>query len=402
MKFINSKKNQKSNKMTGIKLLSFKGASAKLFENGKNRLLEIFPGVDFDFNSEDPDILFFLSGGSEKEALKYSKPGKFLILAAFEENNSYAAATEVKAYFDSIGKDCLLIDLLCEDDRRLMEDYFEVEKAQYMLEGKRLGLIGKVSDWLVVSDISDKTLASRLGIELVKIAWNEVGNFEDFTPDRGFIETYKTDHEFNIDNAGSVHKMLEEIVSKKQLDAITVECFSLVRERSVTACLALSKLNDDGVAAGCEGDLASIAGMMIVKEVTGIIPWMANVIIVGIDNAKFAHCTAPTNLLSGFKIDSHYETGHGTSVRGQFKGDEITIFRLNNTMEKAFLTRGIIISRPQNENACRTQIEVKISENAAGLLKNKPLGNHHLIIPGNQTEKLRMFCKIKNICIVMD
>jgi hypothetical protein len=33
-------------------------------------------------------------------------------------------------------------------------------------------------------------------------------------------------------------------------------------------------------------------------------------------------------------------------------------------------------------------------------LKNKPLGNHHLIIPGNQTEKLGIFCKLKNIMVI--
>ena len=95
--------------MTGLKLLAFKGASDKLFENGKSQINELFPANDFDLNTQNPDILFFLSGGSELEALNYSKPGKFLLLAAFEENNSYAAATEVKAHFDKIGQDCLLM-----------------------------------------------------------------------------------------------------------------------------------------------------------------------------------------------------------------------------------------------------------------------------------------------------
>jgi hypothetical protein len=69
-------------------------------------------------------------------------------------------------------------------------------------------------------------------------------------------------------------------------------------------------------------------------------------------------------------------------------------------LEKAFLTTGTIISRPRSKDACRTQIEVKISEKASGLLKNRPLGNHHLIIPGNQTEKLGIFCKLKNIMVI--
>lgn len=388
--------------MTGIKLLAFNGAPAHLFTNGKNRIYQLFPNEEFDFDTNKPDILFFVSGGSEKEALKYAKSQKYLLLAAFEENNSYAAATEVKAHFDTIWQDCQLIDLKIESDRQLIADFILAKKAVSRLNGKRLGLIGEVSDWLVASDIPADTLAAKTGIELVKIAWNEVRDYKDFTPQPSFLKTYKTEGDFNNNDAGNVHQALAEIIQRKHLDAITVECFSLVKQNSVTACLALSKFNDDNIPAGCEGDLASITGIMIAKEVTGIIPWMANTVKVDAESAKFAHCTAPTNLLSGFKIETHYETGLGTAIKGSFGSDEVTIFRIDSVIEKAFLTRGTIISRPESKDACRTQIEVKISQNAAALLKNKPLGNHHLIIPGNQIQKLKMFCKIKNIRILSD
>jgi len=386
--------------MTGLKLLAFKGASDKLFENGKSQINELFPANDFDLNTQNPDILFFLSGGSELEALNYSRPGKFLLLAAFEENNSYAAATEVKAHFDKIGQDCLLCDLKNEKDRQVILDFIKAGKACKRLKGKRLGLIGEVSEWLVASTIPGEILASKLGIELVRLSWNEVRNYKDFAPDADFSETFKTDRNLNISDAGKVHQALAEIVTRKKLDAITVECFSLVKENSVTACLALSKFNDDNIPAGCEGDLASVTGIMIAQEVTGIIPWMANTVKVDAESAKFAHCTAPTNLLSEFKIETHYETGLGTAVKGHFESDEITIFRIDNTLENAFLTRGTVISRPESKDACRTQIEVKISRDAASILKNTPLGNHHLIIPGNQIQKLKMFCKIKSIRLI--
>jgi L-fucose isomerase-like protein len=386
--------------MTTIKFLAFDGASEQLFDEGKSRLTGYFPDEKFDLSSQNPDMLYFLSGGSEREALTYAESGKFLLLVAFEENNSYAAATEVKAYFDSIGQDCQLADIKNENDRGLIQAFIDAGKARERLKGKRLGLIGEISEWLVASDIPGETLASKLGIELVRIPWNEVRNYNDFIPDPAFLETFKTNGNLNISSAGRVHQALTEIISRKKLDAITVECFSLVNENGVTACLGLSKLNDDHIPAGCEGDLASITGIMITKEVTGIIPWMANTVQVNPDSVKFAHCTAPTNLLSGFKIETHYETGLGTAVKGHFESAEITIFRIDSSLEKAFLTTGTIISRPRSKDACRTQIEVKISEKASGLLKNKPLGNHHLIIPGNQTEKLGIFCKLKNIIVI--
>jgi L-fucose isomerase-like protein len=387
--------------MTRIKFLAFKGAPERLFERGRKHMNELFPDAEFDGAPSSPDILAFLSGGSEREALKYAQQGKLLVLAAFEENNSYAAATEVKAYFDSIGQECRLADINDAADRQFIADCIRTEKAEDRLNGKRLGLIGEISDWLVASDIAGDTLSKKLGIELVRIPWKEVRAYTEFSPAPDFISMYATDGTINTIDAGRVHQALADIVARRQLDAITVECFSLVKGNSVTACLALSKLNDDGIAAGCEGDLASIAGIMLVKEVTGIIPWMANTVKVDDGRVKFAHCTAPTKVLSKFKIDTHYETGLGTAIAGEFAADEVTIFRIDSTLEKAFAARGTIVSRPASPEACRTQIEVSISGHASSLIKHKPLGNHHLIIPGDHIDELRMFCMRKNIELIM-
>ncbi len=386
--------------MTGTKLLAYNGAPESMFNDGKRRLHELFPGEAFDFSAADPGLFVFLSGGSEREALQHIQPGKFLLLAAFEENNSYAAATEVKAHFDAIGQECLLTDLKNETDRRCIVDYIQAGTAHDKLQGKRLGLIGRVSEWLVASDVAGAALASKFGIDLVKIPWEEVRSYKECTPGPEFLSAYTTDGAFDIGDAGRVHVALSELVTERRLDAITVECFSLVKANSVTACLALSKLNDDGIPAGCEGDLASIAGIMLVQEVTGIIPWMANTIKVEADRVKFAHCTAPATLMSKFKIDTHYETGLGTSITGEFAGDDVTIFRIDRTLGRAFLECGTIVGRPASSDACRTQIEVTLPEATAGVLKHAPLGNHHLIIPGDRRDALAMFCRRQHITLI--
>lgn len=56
---------------------------------------------------------------------------------------------------------------------------------------------------------------------------------------------------------------LKEVICTNQLDAITLECFDMVNNHSVTACLALALLNSRGVVAGCEGDLVSLPGMRL-------------------------------------------------------------------------------------------------------------------------------------------
>jgi L-fucose isomerase-like protein len=126
--------------------------------------------------------------------------------------------------------------------------------------------------------------------------------------------------------------------------------------------------------------------------VTGIVPWIVNTVQITDDVSLFAHCTINTSLLSDYRITTHFETGKGTAIQGDFAADEITLFRVNNTLDKAFIAPGKVVKRPRYETACRTQVEVKLPVSAVQSLKVNPLGNHHLILPGDQTEKLSLAC----------
>ena len=50
---------------------------------------------------------------------------------------------------------------------------------------------------------------------------------------------------------------------------MTLSCFKLIEQIDTTGCLALSLLYDDGIMAGCEGDLLSIFSLLAVKSLTG-------------------------------------------------------------------------------------------------------------------------------------
>lgn len=52
------------------------------------------------------------------------------------------------------------------------------------------------------------------------------------------------------------------------------------------------------------------------------------------------------------------------------------------------LLQGDIVNTPNHDYACRTQIEFKTSLKQAKLLKDKNLGNHHLIFPVESISKL--------------
>ena len=379
-----------------ISPIAFRNAPEKTFNNGRDDLSKHLDEKLFSYTDFEPDVLYFLSGGSEAEAITKLDKTKFQVLAAFGKNNAYTSATEVQAYCHQHGYNTMLLSLDQPESIKILQRLYQVKNGLQQLNNQRLGLIGEVSDWLVASSIEPEILKKKLGITLLKISWEEAGNYEDYSSSTEFIEKFDRSNSLSLKAASQVSGLLKDVILKHRLDAVTVECFPLVQSNSVTACLALSDLNDLNIPAGCEGDLSSIAGMMLAREIIGEIPWMANIAGIKQDKVLFAHCTAPTNQLADFSIQTHFETNKGTALQGYMKNDAITLFRLDNQLNKIFISSGKIVDRPTLPYACRTQIEAVLPSQSLDILQKKPLGNHHLILPGNWVDLLSLTARVLN------
>ena len=208
-------------------------------------------------------------------------------------------------------------------------------------------------------------------------------NFEELTGNsQEIIEPTNKDIINNI----KVYIAMRQLVKKYKLDAVALRCFDLVLDFGMTGCYALSHLNDEGIIAGCEGDMVSTIGMLLVYKKTNKLPWMANPSRLDLENNSLiiAHCTVPRTIVNDYTIRSHFESGIGVGIQGTFPKGDVTIFRIGgNNLEKVWLANGKIVQTSREEDLCRTQIEVKLNSdyNVADLL-HEPLGNHLIIIPG--------------------
>jgi L-fucose isomerase-like protein len=383
-----------------IKLLAFQGAPDAIFEKAGKRIEKLIPPENYMLTESDPDVLFFLSGGSEQPATKQVSAGHFYFLIGSRHDNSYASATEVKAYLNAMNIPSMLLDEEEAETKSYLKYFFTVKQALKNLSGKKLGLIGQVSDWLIASAISSSMLEEKLGIKLIEIPWSKLAHYSEFKVSDTFLTSFSGKKNFDLTETAKVSEMLTNTIQKWKLDAITVECFPLVQKDSVTACLPLARFNNVGIPAGCEGDITAITGMMLCKELTGIIPWIANINKATDEVCLFSHCTIAPGLVSDFSVKTHFETGKGTAIEGDFKSDLITIFRFDNKLSKAFIASANITGRPKSATACRTQIEVKLTENEVKLLRQSPLGNHHLIFPGDCKKLLHFACMLLGINVL--
>jgi len=267
---------------------------------------------------------------------------------------------------------------------------------------ERIGIIGKPSDWLIASVPSTKILSKLKGFEFINISIQELYSIYDQVitkADGALLNSLPIINEsINQDEQNkseAFYLALKQLVEENNLSAFTIRCFDLLLEYQTTGCFALSKLNDEGIIAGCEGDIVSLMGMIIATRKTGQTVWMANPSQIDVENSQLilAHCTVPTCLADDVKLDTHFESNQGIGLIGNMKETDVTLFRLGGKkLNKKFVCTGKIIPHEQNPNLCRTQIRVKVnkSEKLNELLTN-PLGNHLLVLFGKHSDILDEF-----------
>ena len=360
---------------------------------------------------DNPPLLYFIvGGGTENIVLNLRKernkaiPLEPVYLLVHPYNNSLPAALEILARLHQENVQGKIIYIKGPQDAT---GYVKVSRAMgdlavfQSLRNSRIGLVGYPSDWLVASMPGTELIRESWGPEVISIPFEELKEeFQktkntDVTELKAQLEknavtiVEPTDEE--ISDSVKVYLALKNIVKKYKLSAISVRCFDLVLENKTTGCFALAKLMDDGIIAGCEGDLVTTIGLLWANLMVHKTPWMANPAKIDLDNNALwlAHCTVPLSIVQNYTIRSHFESGLGVGLAGTLWNGPVTLLRIGGkSLDKIWLAEGEIIHSGRAENLCRTQVEVKITAgNTVEQLLDSPLGNHITLVSGNHLKR---------------
>ncbi|HBN07831.1 MAG TPA: hypothetical protein DD435_03990 [Cyanobacteria bacterium UBA8530] len=352
-----------------------------LREKLRSWLLEA--GVEASFSPDAQSAFLLLTGGTEALTMAHKREAPILLLA-HPWHNSLPSALEVKARLDREGIPAalLFLDGSPESINRAVS-VIKIFRALQKMKGKRLGVIGPPSDWLVAS--SDGELAKKLGVELVHIPMDKV--FSRLTKDQGLADCYETVavgevNKEDLLKASTFYPALKETVKEEKLDALTVRCFDLVEQKKTSGCLAIAELLNQGFIAACEGDLTAGLTMMLGQELSGEIPFMANVARAGAAEVMFTHCTIAPSLTLRYRLRTHFESNLGIGIEGEYASSEVTVSRLGEN-NRFFVQTGKVLPSPPEEDLCRTQIRVKMD---FSYFFEHPLGNHHIVWPGDHRD----------------
>lgn len=359
-----------------------------------------------DIERVDVPIVFIKSGGTEHKfrqmvpALVAS--GRPITLMASGSNNSLAASLEILSWLNQRGHRRSL--LLHGAVDRIFAEKIEKRAAniKLLLQLKQtvVGVIGRPSEWLITSDIDYDKVASRWGVKLKDIELEEIlDNIPTFSyadvkearalfPEPQYVEGPQEDA---IDRAVSIYLSLKKAVAEYGLTALTMRCFDLLSSVNNTGCLALARLNDEGITAGCEGDIPALFTMIINHLITGSPAFMSNPAQIEEDFITFAHCTVPTTMVDSFGFRTHFESGIGVGLDGEFAKQPVTVSKIGGTqLDRHYVAEGTIVDRPHSETLCRTQVTVKMERpQDVEYFLTDPLGNHHIIGPGSFSQRFK-------------
>lgn len=385
-------------------------ASAEFISKIEDRLGSSmdFQGPDFsEYGRGGLDVIYVRTGGTEalfKELLP-KLDGDILLLTS-GKSNSLAASMEILSYLRQQGRKGEIIHGNTDYIADRLTLLSKVRMAKVVLNGQKLGIIGKPSDWLISSEPNREALKDEYGIDLVDIPIDElidlVKSDEDLS---AYANDFSADIPHNMpqalqkytDGALRIYFALRKLIEKYSLSGLTIRCFDLLTTIENTGCLALAILNAEGIPAGCEGDVPTLVTMAIGKALTGQCGFQCNPSRIDPETGEIllAHCTVPFNMIRSYSFNTHFESGIGIAVHGELPEGPATILKFSGDMKRRFICRANLNANPYENSLCRTQIIMQITDDPSIICREyflkSPIGNHHVVFTGDHAELFGLF-----------
>lgn len=357
-----------------------------------------------DLELHTPHVIVVGTGGTERDTLDLIErrhahaPWEPVVLVAHERQNSLAAALETLAAVRRAGVPGRVVQV---EDRGEPATTITDLQAIHHFQHARIGLVGEPSDWLVASVPDRVSFRSRWGLELVDVPVAEAIVHHADAPD---VDVQPVAVRFSSGRtptaetvaAAAMHPTLTRLIDAHRLDAVAVRCFDFITELQTSGCIALAQLNDDGIVAGCEGDVASTVAMMVVRNVLGMPSWIANPARIDVerDELLLAHCTVAPSMVDDLELHTHFESGLGIGLRGTFPPGPVTLIRLGgDALDRVWFSEAEVDHAEGRRDLCRTQVVLRGVERIGDLIED-PLGNHVVMVRGHHRERLEHWWRL--------
>jgi L-fucose isomerase-like protein len=211
--------------------------------------------------------------------------------------------------------------------------------------------------------------------------------------------------EKDLHRSARYYLVMKDVLKEYRAGAMAINCLPLVEEIQGTPCMALVRLNDEGIPAACEGDLTALMTMIFMERLANRPTFQGNIIYANpTENViEINHCVLPF-FMGGYDQpkkpyvlrDYH---GRGMGVCAAYEpelGRTVTLARFSTDFRDMVFLTGRLVGF--GEDYCRSNLRVKVPDVKSFIKEVR--GNHHILVYGDHSDGISALCESFGICPV--
>jgi len=281
-----------------------------------------------------------------------------------------------------------------------------------------IGVIGTQPPGFEFGAIDETMLYAKLGSKLVHVETGELiqkaisYSEDEFAVSLDEIKTNTKGWEavpaVNLEKHARLRTAYQDFVDTNGVKAIASRCWpDFFTEYGVPVCAVLSFLNDSGVAASCETDIAGAVSMFIGSTLTDKAVYFGDPVAIdeSCDGIVFWHCGAGATSLAqtktGATIGVHPNRKIGPVMEFGLRSGTVTVLRLGKSRGglRLMVMKGEALDEPQKFSGTSVTVRPQqghSQEKVAELVRDgwEP---HFVVAYGDIAEELRLMCGFLNI-----
>ncbi|WP_455381402.1 L-fucose/L-arabinose isomerase family protein [Salinispira pacifica] len=323
------------------------------------------------------------------------------------------------------------------DDARFQERLgvtIRALKAEKALAGARIAQIGGLANGFENLYIDERVLEYRFGCRLqtrhsveeiveraerldvaeVKRAADELSG-EPASVAEGVLPAH-------LEKSARLYAAFRDFIAENGYTAVAISCWSRFQERyGVAVCGVLSRLNEHGIVAACEGDIPAVVNMIMLNAMNGGRASLNDLVAFDENDSTLNlwHCGVAPGCWAdsrGVRWDRHFNIGRydgsewvgdGVVADLRFHSGEVTIATVDNSFSNLFVMSGEIVEGKEPYRGSSGWVE-KLRVNGAPVGINDLINtivvervNHHYPTAyGNLVNELNEFAAWKGLRMI--
>mgnify|MGYP000848851877 CR=1 FL=1 len=307
-------------------------------------------------------------------------------------NSALSAAMEVNSFLATKN---MKLHVLLGSNEQILEEIRTFIGLLFQEVNSKIGVIvGTESYKLVSYNINYMALVKSFGVGLSVIENTEFikiyNSLQPMTMPAGFFNI-ELDF-FELDKSYRFYLTLKKLIKKYHLNAISIDCFSVLDTVKASACLAYDKLEKEGYVTACHNNVWAALGKLICHRLFNEPFFQGDV--TGIDFDKQTMTLSKDYVNTSMCESYHADTGSrvkiGVTINGKMKSGLVTIFQISSTLDTYFIETAEIVAHDDNLPG-KDRTTIVISGDKFNFTVQQKISSPFLVIYGDKTKQLTQY-----------